>query len=47
LAHLLAGQPNVTCSLLAERILKAAKRERTRPSQAAGRAITEGIEAGL
>jgi hypothetical protein len=41
------GQTNVTRSLLAERILKAARDGERDPIRLRTRAITDGIEAGL
>ena len=46
-SRLPAGQTNVTRSLLAERILKAARDGERDPSRLRARAVTDGIEAGL
>jgi hypothetical protein len=46
-AHLPPGSTAVSRSLLAERILKAAKAGERDPAKLRARAITEGIEAGL
>jgi hypothetical protein len=46
-AHLPPGQTAVSQSLLAERILKAAKAGERDPAKLRARAIPEGIEAGL
>ena len=45
-AHLPPGQTAVSRSLLAERILKAAKAGERDPAKLRARAITEGIEVG-
>jgi hypothetical protein len=46
-AHLPPGQTTVSQSLLAERILKAARGGERDPANLRARAITEGIESGL